>query len=73
MQHLDIQPEQFMALRTLDDIVRWLCTKGGDHAAVFQIRIHDIGTAGAAMRAFQLRHCFSVVGQFCLLSITAGL
>jgi len=69
VQYLDIQPEQLMAPRTLDDIVRWLRTKGGNHAAVFQLCIRDIGAAGLTVRAFQLGHCFSVVSQFRLLSL----
>ena len=73
MQHLDIQPEQLMAPGTLDNIVRRLCPESGHHAAVFQLRIRDISAAGTAMRTFQLGHCFSVVGQFCLLSLTANL
>ena len=69
VQHLDIQPEQIMAPGTLDNIVRWLCFECRHHAAVFQLRIRDVGAAGAAVRAFQLGKILSVVGQFRLLSL----
>jgi len=68
VQHLDILPEQLMTPGTLDNIVRRLCTKGGDHAAVFQLNVRYIGAAALTVRAFQLGLVLSVVGQFCLLS-----
>ena len=69
MQHLDIQPEQLMTPGTLDNIVRSLCTECRDHAAVFQLNVRYIGATALTVRTFQLGHSFSVVGQFCLLSL----
>ena len=69
MQHLDIQSEQLMAPRTLYHIVCGLAAELADGAVVFQLNVRDIGTAFAAVRAFQLWQVLSVVCHFFLLSL----